>query len=142
MKYGQSYYTLRSIFFDRVPPPVIHVHLRVFDVSKDVPIGNMSSSNPTVVPKSSSSTNAQAVEVEFPEEEKTTFDLWLRELWREKDGLIMRYHETGSFTAEGDVTKAVDIPLKLRRKREVADAFCFFIPAMLGYIWTKLRVGA
>jgi len=38
MKYGQSYYTLQSIFFDGVPPPVIHMHLRVFNVGKDVPI--------------------------------------------------------------------------------------------------------
>lgn len=137
MKYGQSYYTLRSIFFDRVPPPVIHIHIRVFDVSKDVPIGDM---DQTTTPKSSNLTNGQAVE--FPEEEKINFDLWLRELWREKDGLIMKYHETGSFAGEGGVDKVVDIPLKLRHKREVVDVFCFIVPTILGYIWTKLRVCA
>jgi len=28
-KYGQAYYTLRSIFFDRIPPPAVHMHIRV-----------------------------------------------------------------------------------------------------------------
>ena len=134
MKYGQSYYTLRSIFFDRVPPPVIHVHLRIFDVSKDVPIGDM---DRAATPKNS--TSASGLAVELPTEEKIKFDLWLRELWREKDGLITRYHETGSFGGEGAVNKAVDIPLELRHKREVANAFYFFVPTILGYIWTKLR---
>lgn len=46
MGYGQSYYTLRSIFFDGVPPPRIHLHLRLFDVSKEVPIGDLSSKPP------------------------------------------------------------------------------------------------
>lgn len=137
MKYGQSYYTLRSIFFDRVPPPVIHVHLRVFDVAKDVPIGDVSSSNPSEAPKMTA--NEQAVEVEFPEEEKATFDLWVRELWREKDQLIVKFLETGSFTPENPDDKAsVDIPFKLRRKREIFDAFCFFLPALGTYFWAKL----
>lgn len=138
MKYGQSYYTLRSIFFDRVPPPVIHVHLRVFDVAKDVPIGDISASNPSAVPTKKSS--AQPVEVDFPEEEKTKFDLWVRDLWREKDELIVRFLETGSFVAgKPDDKSAVDIPLKVLHKREILDAFCFFIPALCGCVWAKLR---
>jgi len=141
MKYGQSYYTLRSIFFDRVPPPVIHMHLRVFDVSKDVPIGDISASNPNVVPKGQP--NGHAVEVDFADEEKATFDLWLRELWRDKDESIVRFHETGFFVA-GKLyeTASVDIPLELRNKHEISDAFCFFLPAFFRFVSTKLRRAA
>lgn len=85
MGYGQSYYTLRSIFLHGIPPPSIHMHLRMFDVATNVPIGDLSKTNPTVIPKSSS-----PVEVEIPETEKATFDIWLRELWREKDEAITR----------------------------------------------------
>ena len=46
LAYGQSYYTLRSIFFDGVPPPQIHLHLRLFDVNKEVPIGDLTSKLP------------------------------------------------------------------------------------------------
>lgn len=52
MDYGQSYYTLRSVFMDRVPPPVVHMHLRLFNVATEVPIGDLSSSNPAVIPPS------------------------------------------------------------------------------------------
>lgn len=137
MKYGQDYYTLRSIFFDRVPPPVIHVHLRVFDVAKDIPIG-ASSSNASVDPNDAST--GQAVEVEFPEKEKENFDLWVRQLWQDKDQLMVRFLESGSFNSDTSKgTAALDIPLKLRHQREVADAFCFFLPALGGYLWAKVR---
>jgi len=141
LKYGQSYYSLRSIFFDRVPPPVIHVHLRVFNVAQDVPIGEVSTFNPAVVPKGPP--NGHATEIDFSEEEKEKFDLWLRELWRDKDQLITKFLETGSFTAEKpDAITKVEIPLELRRKREIMDGFCFFIPALVGCLWAKLRHGS
>jgi len=137
-KYGQSYYSLRSIFFDRVPPPVIHVHLRVFNI-QDVPIGDISASNRTVIPNGTS--NGQ-VEVDIPEKEKEKFDLWLRELWRDKDQLITRFLATGHFTEKPDaMAKPVDIPLELRHKREIPNAFCFFLPALVGCLWAKLRRG-
>jgi hypothetical protein len=134
MKYGQDYYTLRSIFFDRVPPPVVHMHLRVFDVSKDVPIGDVSVSNPSVLPKGQA--NGHAVEVDFPEEEKAKFDLWLRELWRDKDELVGRFYQS---VVSGHETAGVDIPLELRHKSEIPDAFCFFLPALFGFVSAKLR---
>jgi hypothetical protein len=129
MGYGQSYYTMRSTFFDRVPPPVIHMHIRVFDVAKDVPIGDLSTANARFHPS-----HKAAVEVDSPEVEKVKFDQWLLELWRDKDRAITRFHESGSLAASPDSTKArVLIPLQLRRKREILDAFCFFLPATLMY---------
>jgi hypothetical protein len=113
----------------------------VFNVAQDVPIGELSATNPAVAVKGPS--NDHTAEVDSSEEEKTKFDLWLRELWRDKDQLITKFLETGSFTAEKSNAMAkVDIPLELRSKREIADAFCFFIPALVGCLWAKLRHGS
>ncbi|KII93343.1 hypothetical protein PLICRDRAFT_171111 [Plicaturopsis crispa FD-325 SS-3] len=139
MGYGQNYYTLFSVFFTRVPPPAIHMHIRVFDVANDVPIGDISNSNPSVLPTDKSSN--QKVEVDFPERDKQKFDVWLRELWREKDRLITKFHETGSFASGTPQAEkaSVEVPLRLKSQREVLDAFCFFLVAVVGYqLWTRL----
>ncbi|TFK30631.1 hypothetical protein FA15DRAFT_662643 [Coprinopsis marcescibilis] len=131
MGYGQNYYTLRSIFFDGVPPPSIHMHLRMFNVREDIPIGDLSSlSNPQ-------GEKGGAVEVEIPAAEKDVFDAWLRKLWKEKDDSIDEYHTTGSFSKDG--IRPIEIPLRLRRSWEILDAFCFFWPAALVYSFKSLK---
>ncbi|KAG6861205.1 hypothetical protein C0995_002554 [Termitomyces sp. Mi166 len=129
MGYGQDYYTLRSIFMDGVPPPVIHIHLKMFDVATGVPIGDLTSN--THISYESSRQDAEIFE------EKKAFDVWLRELWQEKDDLITKFLQTGSFRLDG--MYPVDLPVKLRRKREILDAFCFFLPAGVGYMWGMIR---
>jgi len=113
MGYGQSYYTLRSIFFNGVAPPAIHMHLRLFDVCNNVPIGDLSKnlSNSDVATPS-------AVEVDIPAEEKEKFDIWLRDLWNLKDEVITRYHENGTLDTIPSSPTALDIPVRLRPKRE------------------------
>ncbi|KAF5368472.1 hypothetical protein D9758_002417 [Tetrapyrgos nigripes] len=133
--YGQSYYTLRSMFFDGTAPPALHIHLRMFDVAADVPIGDLSATNPAVDVEPSP--EKSTVEVEIPEVEKTTFDLWLRELWREKDESITRWHEKEKFSEASP--PPVEIPLKLNQTRDIFDAFCFFLPAAAGYVWGRVR---
>ncbi|KAF9036424.1 hypothetical protein BDZ89DRAFT_1011267 [Hymenopellis radicata] len=127
LHYGQDYYTLRSVFFDGVAPPLIHLHLRMFDVARDVPIGDLSSSRSSTLPNQS---DKHTVEVDIPEVEKAQFDSWLRGLWEDKDRLIDKFYETQTFKGA-----PVEIPLRLRRKREFLDAFCFFLPAAVGYAW-------
>jgi len=129
--YGQSYYTLRSIFCDRVPPPAIHMHIRRFNVARDVPIGDLTSSSAGTNPKGDKSQ-----EIEIPEAEKETFDLWLRGLWREKDKSMVKYFDSESFV--DDKSKQVEIPVELRHTREILDAFCFFVPALFGWLISKL----
>ncbi|KAG6900157.1 hypothetical protein C0993_002086 [Termitomyces sp. T159_Od127] len=129
MKYGQDYYTLRSIFMDGVPPPVIHIHLKMFNVATHLPIGDLTSD--TRIPYELSRQDENVLE------EKKAFDVWLRELWQEKDILITRFLETRSFREIGMCP--IEIPVKLRRKREVLDAFCFFLPAGVGYLWGMIR---
>ena len=130
MGYGQSYYTLRSIFMDGVPPPAVHIHLRTFDVVSGVPIGAV----PTKKYTANGLLNQYPPEVDISEEEKEQFDVWLRELWQEKDESVTRFLETESFS-KGRQGTAVEIPLKLRRKREILHAFCFFLPVWACYLW-------
>ncbi|KAF8140072.1 acyltransferase-domain-containing protein [Boletus edulis] len=127
--YGQSYYTLRSIFCDRVPPPVVHMHLRIFDVAKDVPIGNALNS---IISNGSANNLA---ELDLSEREKDTFDIWLRKLWSEKDDFITYFLETGTTPHKQE---PVEIPLRLRNKWEFGEAYCFFAPVLIAYWWKKL----
>jgi len=132
MDYGQDYYTLRSIFFNEVAPPAIHMHLRLFDVCSSVPIGDLSrsSSNSDVAASS-------AVEVDIPAKEKEKFDIWLRDLWNLKDEAITKYHENGTLDSMPSSPTALDIPIRLRRKREILNAFCFFFPVGLAYLFGR-----
>ena len=131
MGYGQSYYTLRSIFFDGIPPPAIHMHIRRFDVAADVPIGNVSHGMSKTPPR------GEVPGVDVPEDERHAFDVWLRDRWIEKDNFIQRFHDTGTFSSL-DKYPGIDVPLELRRQREIFGIFLFFIPA-LGYAWSRLQ---
>jgi len=127
--YSQDYYTLRSIFLDGVPPPEIHVHLRLLDVRSQVPIGDLSSAKLAT---------KEAVEVEIPSNEKDHFDTWLRQLWTEKDESMGRFYDTGSFSGNTNPAK-LEIPIQLHRSLEILDAFCFFWPAALAYSWKRSK---
>ena len=132
MEYGQSYYTLRSIFFDGIPPPTIHMHIRRFDVAANVPIGDISRGMSNTIPR------GQVPGVDVPEDERHAFDVWLRDRWIEKDKFIQRFHDTGTFSSSLDKYPEIDVPLQLRHQRERFGIFLFFIPA-LGYAWSRLR---
>lgn len=124
---------------DGVPPPQIHMHIRQFDVSSEVPIGDLSSTGPSAVPNGAadSASKKEAVEADIPQAEKDKFDQWLRDLWNAKDRDLDRYLETGSFVSDSSLR--VEIPIAIRRKRDALDAFCFFIPAVLGWVFSKMR---
>jgi len=133
MGYGQSWYTLRSIFCDRVPPPVVNMHIRIFDVSQEVPIGDISGTNPKAEPNGSA---RDTVEIDVPEHEREVFDLWVRKLWTDKDEFITRFHATESGVLARRTT--IDIPLGLKSAREIPNAFCFFVPTVAVFLWAKL----
>lgn len=88
-----------------------------------------------------SGAGTSAVEVDIPEAEREAFELWLRDLWREKDRLMGRFLDTGSLDAPSASGKPVEItvPLRLKHGYEVLDAFCFFVPAVAGWAWSKVR---
>jgi Acyltransferase C-terminus len=114
--YGQDYYTLRSIFFKGIPPPKIHVHLRLYPVSS-IPIGNTSGKN-TV-----------GHGAEASPEETAKFDSWLRERWTEKDRLMDGFYRNGKFS-----TTSVEVPVKLLSRWEALDAYAWFAPVIAGYL--------
>lgn len=105
------------------------MHLRIFDVAKDVPIGDISKSA-----VSNGSAN-DSVEFDISEDEKDTFDVWLRKLWSEKDDHVTKFLETGTSTTP-DKQQPVEIPLELRKRSEIAEAYCFFVPLLTAY-WGK-----
>ncbi|KAL4068237.1 acyltransferase-domain-containing protein [Scleroderma yunnanense] len=119
-RYGQSYYTLRSIFCDRIPPPVVHMHLRIFDVTRQVPIGSSDTCTIGDIPKS----------------DKAKFDEWLRELWTRKDQFMTEFLERD--VSNVSKWEPVQIPLELRSSMEMANAYCFFTPAIAIYALIKL----
>ncbi|KAF8349893.1 acyltransferase-domain-containing protein [Amanita rubescens] len=112
--YGQDYYTLRSIFLDGIPPPVIHMHFRLFKVTADVPVGDLRPTRKETIQNGNGSITKHAVEVDIPPAERTAFDEWLRELWQEKDGFITKYLNSGQAS-----NCSIDIPLKLYGKRNI-----------------------
>jgi hypothetical protein len=106
----------------------------MFKVVSDLPIGKLPASD-------MSGLQGEAEAVGPAEAEKNQFDLWLRDLWQDKDRLITTFHETGSFVGHDTKSKygVVEIPVELRRKRDILDAFCFCAPAIAGYLWARLR---
>jgi len=110
------------------------MHIRKFDVRKQVPIGDISASDAGVA---NGSLKAGATEVEIPKAEAEKFEEWLRALWREKDVLIGKYLVTGSLA--DDKAAEVEIPLQLRSRHEILHVCCFFLPFALAWAMFRMR---
>ena len=150
--YGQAYYTLKSIFFEGIAPPEVHYHIRLYNVQRDVPLYAPSTSSIPQAIKEDPSLNLEQRKVlaqsmprephllEPGEEDKQTFDKWLRERWFEKDELMEKWYQGGQKRlgtgSEGE--EEVVIPLELRTTSETMDAFCWFAPALVGYAFSRL----
>lgn len=78
---------------------------------KDVPIGNV---------ESQVKRTAEELEEQLTNEERITFDEWMRARWTEKDALLERYHEKGEF--EG---KSVEIVIGLNGVDDYVSAFSY-----------------
>lgn len=102
--YGQSYFTLRSVFLDGVPPPRIHLHLKMFHVTSQIPIGD-------VDVFSEKAPSQSRKEDEIPMVESAAFEKWLLELWRKKDKMIETFLVQGKFAKDGEF-----LPLRLRTR--------------------------
>lgn len=113
------------------------MHIRRFDVAKHVPIGAQSGGG-GARSQLNGSPHGQTIGVDISEDERKAFDVWLRDRWSEKDQFMQRFYDTGSFSPSLDKSPALDIPLQLRHGSEILDAYCFFIPAIVGYAWTKI----
>lgn len=108
----------------------------MFEVTGNVPIGDLAGTSGVKTPDPKAK---HIVEVDIPNHEKDIFDTWLRKLWTEKDESIDKFFKTGLFDSASTSTTTVEIPLKLHRNREILDAFCFFWPGCIAYLWGKMR---
>lgn len=100
--YGQSYYTLRSIYMQGVPPPSVHISITLRRISSSdpdadattmakeggqMPIGDISKLSQDASPR----------DLDPSEAERQMFDSWLLTRWREKDDLMDRFYKDGDF---------------------------------------------
>lgn len=120
--YGQSWYTLRSIFMDGVPPPEVVYHVRLFNVQKDVPLrANRAQQQETGLTleqrkEAAKATAKQPDLLEASEEDKKVFDAWLRDRWAEKDAWINQWHDNGAKgpLVRGDHVEEIVFPVQLK----------------------------
>src|ERR1700761_2152005 len=120
--YGQSYYTLRSVFLGGIPPPNIHIHLKLYNVNTDIPIGDVDVYQNQAPPRGRK-------EGEITKAESTTFERWLLDVWRQKDGLLENFLNNGQLAQANPGLVRCRIPLRLRRRREIVHGLGIFAPA-------------
>ena len=115
------------------------MHIRVFDVATDVPVGEVArgSESSSATPNGNTHVQKAAAEAEVPEAEREAFDEWLRNLWGAKDRNMETYLRTGSFV--DDSSLQTEVPLAVRSSRDILDAYCFFVPAVGAYLLSKVR---
>ncbi|CAO1618018.1 unnamed protein product [Sympodiomycopsis kandeliae] len=152
--YGQSYYTLRSIYMQGVPPPSVHLSFTIRNFSTTTSDANDASTAPL-----GALTKSQ---LEATESEKQVFDEWLLKRWREKDELMNEFYKNGDFVhsqfasnkklagayyrqrdtgvkEEAEVTPYyVCIPVRLTSLVHWGDVFGWGIPVILGALLYKL----
>ncbi|KIJ38458.1 hypothetical protein M422DRAFT_176498, partial [Sphaerobolus stellatus SS14] len=160
--YGQSYYTLRSIYLNGIPPPRIHVHLRMYNVQRDVPLGDLTETASGADAKKQLSRSQRAKDMDASPAETTIFDKWLRSRWREKDALLERFLNTETFEKHdgkavtvadtsagkeeiylaGSTSRTYELPLNLQSKLDIFDAFSYFVaiivPTAIWMLWKRL----
>jgi lysocardiolipin and lysophospholipid acyltransferase len=123
-KFGQDYYTLRSMYLRGQPPPSVNMYWRRFAM-KDIPLEN-----------------------------QEVFDLWLREKWYEKDAIMEEYMTNGRFPASteaidgaGDANDGyIETEVKLAHWWEVGNIFVVLaafalVFNLLARVWTLVVYG-
>lgn len=139
--YGQSYYTLRSVFMNAIPPPETIYHVRLFNVQREIPLrasGVMT--NGASMDERRAAVQAESERpslLELNDEDKKVFDVWLRERWMEKDAWLNQWHDRGGQGSliVNDKVQEVVIPVRLRSIWEGLAAFAYFIPTILVLIY-------
>ncbi|PVG04606.1 hypothetical protein CPB86DRAFT_720875 [Serendipita vermifera] len=142
--FGQTYYTLRSIFMDNVPPPEIVYHVRMFNVQQEVPLRAHSALQKSGMSIQERKAAAQAASkqpelVEVTEEDKKVFDEWLRKIWMEKDAWLEDWLQRGGSgpLTVGDKVQEVVIPVRLKNWQDFLAIFVIFIP-LLAVFYNRL----
>lgn len=111
--YGQSYYTLRSIFMQGVPPPSVHVSITIRNIKAGPPPLNLEhaakdAGNMPVGDIGSFDREICHLDLNAGELEKRAFDAWLLARWREKDDLMDGFYRNGDFVSGAFVRNKAD----------------------------------
>lgn len=96
-EYGEEVFSLKRFYIKGYGPPKINFHIRSFNV-KDIPLGD-----------------DDIVDIdEVPESIQKAFEEWVYKVWLEKDELMKKFYETGSFETVSPGTKTVVADFKIR----------------------------
>lgn len=123
-----------------VPPPFVHIHFSILDVSK-LPIGKLLAGTGSLATGDAT------------DEEKKVFDEWTRQRWRKKDDMLDRFYRDGDFVggahtrsvaarakdakADHSTTEFAEIPVKLRSNMEFFDMFSGLVPITVAIVATR-----
>lgn len=99
--YAENYYTLSSTFGRGVPPPAVHLHLRIVDLA----------AVPSIHPRDAVGKSPKQIDDDLTVEDRAIFQEWTRQRWVEKDELMDHFYEHGKFL-EG--AKSVQFPVRVR----------------------------
>ncbi|CAO1619745.1 unnamed protein product [Parajaminaea phylloscopi] len=99
--YGQSYYTLRSIYMQGIPPPSVHVSITIRKIKAGPsPINPEDAARDAgAMPVGQVEAGASHLDLNAGELERRAFDAWLLARWREKDALMDAFYRDGDFVS-------------------------------------------
>jgi lysocardiolipin and lysophospholipid acyltransferase len=117
--YAQEWYGLTSVFIKGIPPPTIHIHLRMVDLRTEEIPGVTARAPDTRKVENGKATDTTPLLVDQPtagpahptsipglatEKEAKAFNIWLRKRWGDKEVLLDRFTRTGGFAVrDGEV---------------------------------------
>jgi lysocardiolipin and lysophospholipid acyltransferase len=123
-KFGQDYYTLRSMYLRGQPPPSVNMYWRRFAL-KDIPL-----------------------------DDHEKFDLWMRDQWYKKDAIMEEYITNGRFPASAEATNVagtaidgyIETEVKLAHWWEIGNIFVVLAAIavvfnLLARVWTLAIYG-
>lgn len=91
--YGELIYRLPNIFLKGQTPKLVDMHIRAFNVS-DIPV-----------------------------DDEEAFNQWLYGVWKEKDDLMEKYYQTGSFASDPELNQIVVGGLNVNRLPVLITSF-------------------
>ncbi|KAK4686630.1 hypothetical protein P7C73_g3495, partial [Tremellales sp. Uapishka_1] len=112
--YPQEWYGLLSVFFRSVPPPTVHLHLRLYS--------NLASPD-SGIPSLLTASDEEGL---APPADAKKFELWLRERWTEKE-MRMR----GFFTAKKFVSEEGSDLMEIVPVKQLSVPSAFALPCKL-----------
>lgn len=123
--YPQDYYSLGPIFFRSVPPPAIHLHLHLHSNLSSPNSGIPSLLIPDEPPAPTDAKATVLADRALPsKDEARAFELWLREVWTQKDERMKGFFKTQRFVSgEGGEGAVEVVPIKEQKWYHVIAAF-------------------